>query len=436
MISRFSSHSLLIPALALALAAAPPLASATELPAAEMSLDALVRQIVAHHPELAFYEAEIEAARIGHRTAGRLADPELSLDAGRKRLRDSLGVLGGEGTIWSVSITQTFEWPGRLGLRKSIANGQIELAELGLAQFRAALTARARLLTFTLHASTARADATGEVAARYQALRELFLARDPAGITPLLETRVIEARELVLQQRATDAALAASAALVELNQLRGAPVDAPLRVTGAPFALQPPPKLDRLLAAAREHNFAYRIRRVELEQQGLAVSLARNQRYPSVAVTPFYSQAEAGERETVAGIGLSLPLPVSSRSQAAVDVAERRRRQAEAALRVAQWEMEREITAAYRTFTARVASTERWRRDAPDQFRAAAELADRHYRMGAVPLATYVELQNSYLEAVDASLDTRRQALEAAQQLELLTGWPTPWVTTASETSP
>ena len=53
---------------------------------------------------------------------------------------------------------------------------------------------------------------------------------------------------------------------------------------------------------------------------------------------------------------------------------------------------------------------------------AAAALADRHYRLGAVPIATYVELQKQYLEAVEALLDTRTEALEAGHQLELLTG--------------
>lgn len=56
------------------------------------------------------------------------------------------------------------------------------------------------------------------------------------------------------------------------------------------------------------------------------------------------------------------------------------------------------------------------------RFREAAELADRHYRLGAVPIATYVELQNSYLEAVEALLDTKREALEAGLQLKQLTG--------------
>ena len=53
-----------------------------------------------------------------------------------------------------------------------------------------------------------------------------------------------------------------------------------------------------------------------------------------------------------------------------------------------------------------------------------AELVDRHYRLGAVAIATYVEMQKQALDALDALLDTRREALAAAQDLELTTGTP------------
>ncbi len=56
--------------------------------------------------------------------------------------------------------------------------------------------------------------------------------------------------------------------------------------------------------------------------------------------------------------------------------------------------------------------------------REAAELADRHYRLGAVPVTTYLEMQNQYLEALEALLATRREALDHRQQLELLVGRP------------
>ena len=59
------------------------------------------------------------------------------------------------------------------------------------------------------------------MADRFQALREVLVQRDPAGLTPLLETRVIEATELTMQRKASEATLATQAALLELNQLRG-----------------------------------------------------------------------------------------------------------------------------------------------------------------------------------------------------------------------
>lgn len=383
---------------------------------------ALADEIVAGNPELRFYAAELAAARAAARHAGTRSDPELSLEAGRKRVRDPAGALAGEGTAWSISLAQTFAWPGRAALRKAVANRDVALAELGLARFEAALQSRAHVLTCMLYAAQEKAAATAEVAERFRVLKEIFLAREPAGLTPILETRVIEAQELVLQRRATDTALAASAARVELNQLRGLPPDAPLSVAAAQPAFRPAPALDDLLAAARENHFEFRARKLELEQQGFAVQLARHERRPSFTVSPFVSRESAGDRETTFGIGLSVPLPGAARGGAAVDGAEARRRQAEAAVLVAQRELEREVIAAAQAFAAKQAESGRWTTGAADKFREAAALADRHYRLGAVPLATYVDLQTAYLDAVEALLDTQREALEAALRLQLLTG--------------
>lgn len=395
---------------------------AADTTATPIALDALVTEIVARNPELAFYAAEIETAKAGRRSAGTFADPELSLDIGRKRARDSSGVLAGEGTAWSVSLAQTFEWPGRLALRKAIANRQVELAELGLARFQRALAARARTLAFGLHAAGAKAAAVREVADRFATLKETFLAREPAGITPQLETRVIEASELVLQRRAVDAELALQTALIELNQLRGAAAEAPLRVAARALKFNDAPTFAELFAAAREQNFDFKMKRVELEQQGIEVQLARHERHPAVTVRPFYSQEKAGDRESTVGVGLSVPLPVTNRSRGTIDIAEARRRQAEAAIHVAQRELERDVLTASHAFATRVAETRRWAPDTGEKFREAAALADRHYRLGAVPIATYVELQTSYLDAVEALLDTQREALEAGFRLQLLTG--------------
>ncbi|EIQ00093.1 outer membrane protein [Opitutaceae bacterium TAV1] len=391
-------------------------------PPPAVPLAAVVAEIIAGDPELKFYEAEIEAAKIGRRTAALWNDPELSIEGGRKTVHDERGKLQDVGASWSLSITQTFEWPGRLALRKSIANRDVAMAELGFARFRHALGARARTLAQGLHAADARAVAVREVADRFETLKDTFLARDPAGITPLLETRVIEASELALQRRATEAALAAQAALIELNQLRGVAVDTPLRIAAPPLKLNDAPPPGTLLAAARENNFDFRMRRLEVEQQGYLVRLARNERYPAFSVSPFISQDKAGDRETIVGLGLSMPIPVTGRGRNAAAAAESRRRQAEALMLVAGRDLEREVLTTAQAFATKLAETRRWSPDSVEKFREAAELADRHYRLGTVPVATYVELQNSYLDAVEALLDTQREAMEAGLRLQELTG--------------
>jgi cobalt-zinc-cadmium efflux system outer membrane protein len=391
------------------------------LPAGEpVTVDALVAEVLAQNPEVAFYEAELEAARAGLRAAATRENPAVSVELGRKRAAEA--GLAAEGTAWSVTLSQTFEWPGRLALRKAVANHDIALAELGLARFKAALTGRARVLAHSLRAAHERAAAAAEVAARYQALREVFLAREPGGITPLLETRVIEAQELTLQRRATDAQLAVQAALLELNRLRGRPADTPVTLAGPPPAFAPAPALEAALAAARENNFDFRAARLELEQQGFMVSLARHEGRPAFTVSPYYARENAGGSERTFGLGFSVPLPVNGRTAANTAAAEARRRQAGTAVLVAQRNLEQSVISAARRYAAKSAEAAKWAPEAAARFREAAELADRHYRLGAVPISTYVELQHSYLEAIDALYATQQEALEAGGELQLLTG--------------
>jgi cobalt-zinc-cadmium efflux system outer membrane protein len=142
----------------------------------------------------------------------------------------------------------------------------------------------------------------------------------------------------------------------------------------------------------------------------------------SLSVSPFYSRESADGHESTVGLGLSLPIPVTGRSRATIDNAEARRRQAEIAALVAQRDLEREVLATAHAFATHVAEVRRWSPDTAQKFRDSASLADRHYRLGAVPIATYVELQSSYLDAIEAVLDTQAEALAAGLKLRQLTG--------------
>ncbi len=388
--------------------------------APSITLDALVADVLERNQELRFYEAELAATRGERTTAAAWENTELSGGVGRKEVR--AGNLSDEGTAWAVSLKQRFPWPGRISLKKAIADRQVQLAELGLARFKAALAARARLLAYSLLAAREKSDAASDVADRFQRLRQVLVQRDPTGLTPQLEIRIIEAAELTLHRRATEAALEVEGALLEVNQLRGEAWDSRVRISPVDLTFGPAPDREALLAGAQANNFELQVRRIELEQQGFRVDLARKEGRPSIAVAPYYSEEQAGDREKQLGVGVSLALPLWDRNRGGIASAEARRQQAQTSLEVTQMDLDRrvlEAAVAYRTKTGEIA---RWRPEAVEEFRKAAELADRHYRLGAVPIATYVELQKQYLDAMAALLDTRREALDAAQELENLTG--------------
>ena len=160
------------------------------------------------------------------------------------------------------------------------------------------------------------------------------------------------------------------------------------------------------------------------------MELAKNERWPGISAGPMVSEEKSDSRDRIIGVGVSFPLPLWNRNTANVAAAKARQLQAETLMAVAQRDIDRQVRQAAATYRTKLLEMERWRPDAVSYFREAAELADRHYRLSAVPAATYVELQRQYLGAVNGLLDTKREALEAAQQLELLTGLPEPLITT------
>ena len=398
--------------------------------APQATVAGLVQEALEKNPELKFYDAELRAAKAGVKSAGLWANPEVSGTLGQKQMRSA--DISGEGVAWSVSLLQPFEWPGRIGLRKAIANRDVDLAELGMERFKTALASRVRVLAYTVFAAQQKAAAAQEVAERFKLLRDVLVQRDLAGITPLLETRVIEATEVAMQRKAAETTVQMQAALLELNLIRGVDPTTRVIVQQGRMKFRDVDDLERLFALAYTNNFELRVRQVELTQQGLRVSLAKNERFPALSIGPMYSDERAGDRERIVGAGISAPLPLWNRNNPAIETAQARQLQAETSLLVTRREVERKVAQAATTYQRMLRSVAQWRPDSVEHFRTAADLADRHYRLGAVPIATYIDLQQNYLGAVEALVDTKREALEAAS--DLLTGLPQPLIQLSEET--
>jgi cobalt-zinc-cadmium efflux system outer membrane protein len=381
----------------------------------------LVNQALQRNPELNFFQAEIAAAKGGVRTAGTLRNPELSTEFGYKNSRENSGGASGDGAIVALSFSQTLEYPGRIALRKAIANHDLVLAGLHLEQFRLTLAARVRSLAYAITSAHERTKAVQEVASRTQSLADVLKQRPLAGVAPQVEAQIISANLLAFQRQERESTLAEKTITTELNQLCGRSADATLTVNSSSLvftALSVP----RLVKAARSNSFDIRIRQVELAQQGFKVALSKSERFPAIAVGPFYSLENAIDREQRAGLGISLPLPLWDRNAGNIASSKARQQQAEASLALTEREVERRVTQNAASLESNRAEIETWRSGAMAQLREASESADHNYRLGAVPLTTYLEIQKQYLEANSAFNNAQKDALEAAQALEILTG--------------
>ena len=383
--------------------------------------EALVKQALQRNPELNFFVAEIGAAKGGLRTAGTIRNPELSSEFGYKNSRENAGGSSGDGAIVALSFSQTLEYPGRIALRKAIANHDLAIAQLHLEQFRLTLAARVRTLAYGISSAHQKSLATREVAGRFQALNDVLAQRPAAGVTPQLEARIIDANTLTFRREEREAALAIATALAELNQLCGRAGDAPLKITAGDVKFSTA-SLPRLLTAARTNAFDIRIRQVEFAQQGIKVALSKNERFPAISIGPFYSMENAIDREQRAGVGVSVPLPLWDRNVGNIATSKARQQQAEASLAMTEREVERRVTQNAAILAAKRAEIEHLRGDELAKFGDAAEAADRNYQLGAVPLTIYIETQKQYLELVGTLTELQKDALQAAQELEILTG--------------
>src|SRR3954466_11346991 len=116
----------------------------------------LTTEALQNNAELRSFEQGLAAARGTVRTAATIRNPEFNTQAGYKNSRDNSGSAAGDGPTWAVSFSQTFEYPGRIALRKAIANHDVDLAELHLQQFRLTLAARVRGLAYAIAAARKR----------------------------------------------------------------------------------------------------------------------------------------------------------------------------------------------------------------------------------------------------------------------------------------
>lgn len=387
-----------------------------------LSIEQLTQQVLAYNPELRFYEAEIENAKGQRRQAGLWHNPEFSGEYGERRINDAGGNLLNKGLTRSATITQTFEFPGKASLRKAIANKDIVLAELGLEQFRLSLKGKVKLLAYRYLAATSNARVALEISDRSSTLIELIRQRPSAGIAGLLDQRIIEGSLLELQRSATQFEQERAAAQIELNVLRGKPTSHPLKIEAKQDLTLKVANLDELIFNALNNNYLLKIRQIEIEKAIQSVSAAKMDIAPDFVVGPFFSQDRAGDNEVNLGGSVAVTLPLWNWNQGNIDSAKARQDQALAMSLQAKRQIDTEVSQRFSAYQLLQRQFIQTSNDTIKNLQDASDLADRQYRLGAISVQTFLEMQRQFLATQQSQNSAWVEAQSNLLDLELLTG--------------
>ncbi len=390
--------------------------------ASSVSIDSLVESALQNNAELKSFEAEVAAAK-GQRTqAGFFKNPEVSFEMGGREVRDSENVLQGNGTTMSVSVMQTFQFPGKGTLRKAIANKNIEIAELGLEQFRLSLAGQVRVLAYEHLAATAEANAAESVYKQSSDLASQLNSQSNFGARLLIEIRLVQASLVELGAAIKDASLRREETRTQLNALLGRPQSLPLRISAS---FTPPTKrldVTKLIFAAQNNNPLLKIRQKELERSARELTATRLDIAPDFAIGPFFSRDVAGDTEQNFGGAISATIPIWDWNIGNIQSAKARSTMAEALRVKAERDTEAQILSRLKAYELTRRQLDMIPSELLGNIQEASTMADTQFRNGSIGAQLYLDTQTAYLNALRASQNAVLDAWRTLLDLNLLTG--------------
>ena len=379
-----------------------------------MTIADVVTRATSAHPALSALEAESQARLALREQAAVRPTPEAEFGAG---LRDTDT---DSGYALEASVLFPVERDGKRETRMAIAQSDTLLAKAALAQARRDLELRIRTLGYEYLAASADAAIAGEIAERSRAMIALLTQRPAAGPVILLELRVIEGSLVEFQKSARDFEAQRDTARIALNVLLRRDPDAPLhlrddlRVPVARFDLA-------TLAANLERTPSLLQRLEETKRARLSVEAAEREIRPDFRIGPYFSWEETDEAETTLGLAASIPLSGSRQQRGAIAAARARLEGAQAQWAAAVQDARLELARLHRIYESAVEQANAIPPDLVASLHDAADLADRQYRLGAIPVQLFLDMQREFLSVQLLRHNALLEALKKEVELKWLT---------------
>ena len=380
---------------------------------AALTLEQLVSEAQARSPQLRAFQAEIDAARGEALSARAWMNPELSVSPGVRRADGS--EFHGE-----AELLQTFDFPGKRGLRRAAAEKGVEARAFALEAFRQQLAIqvrRAYYASLVMHQLIALNE---QQLALANGFADAARTKVDGGFAPEFEAtkaevEVVRARRTLREMQARHLAVHA-----ELNALLGRDVRDETEVTGT-LPVDSIPEIDKEAIQSWDvsRNPSLRIQAAETNQLELGVQLAKKSRLPDFTVGP---NIEYVQDEQTYGIGIGFVLPLWDRKQGAISTAKAEHARALAESDAIRREVVRDVAIALNNLESTRESLAYFTPAFSQRLKAALDTASESYANGRTTFLIYLETQRTYFETQTAYYETLRDYFDAQFGLEAALG--------------
>jgi cobalt-zinc-cadmium efflux system outer membrane protein len=381
------------------------------------TLSDIVSLAEAKNPSLAVFQANIEAARGALTAARAFPNPEVGVDIGRARPRDTPDA--GYEREWSGEVSQALEWPGTRRSSRRAAAAQVEVARSESDDFRLDLVARVKEAFFQVLVAQRALTVANRNLETTGRLVESTALRVEAGEAPELDLIKAKVEQLNVAKDTRRAESRVALAKSELNALLGGalaePFDLEGDTTGRPSSYELAPLIERAL---ERHP---RIRRQEQAVEAARATLDRERqaRIPDLTVRGGASE-ELDKRSS--SIGLALSVPLFSQRQGEIAAARSDQARAEADLLNAHLDVTRMITQEYEHYRAAIDQLEVFEAGLLQQAEDALQIAQFSYEQGELDLLNLLDAQRVQRVTLLEYYEVQLAVHTALARLERVTG--------------
>jgi outer membrane protein TolC len=390
----------------------------------ELSVEALVGQVLARNPSLAQMKAAWQAAQARYPQVTSLDDPMFAGTIGLGTIApDDPGIR----FAYRLEISQKYPWPGKLDLRgeNALAEARAAGSEVEDTRLRLVESARTAFYDYYLVGRALEVNAANlRLLERFRNNAQTRYENDLVPLQDVLQAKVEIGRE---RQRRLTLERMREVAIARINTLLNLPPDEPL--PPPPRAIQvrdglPAAEVLRAAALARRPDLQALADRLAAEQAMLA--LAHKEFYPDLEPFFMYDRFMGNmpeNKDLAAQVGVRLNLPVrKAKRWEAVAEAEARVNQRRAELADRTNRVNFEVQEAYAQVVESQRSVRVYEQTILPAARQNVEAAQSAYETAKIPFLSLIEAQRNRVMLLDRYYEAIADYFRRRATLERVTG--------------